>query len=174
MAKDRQTFLDRLRDSYEYYYTVEPTEGGTENGLPLVFRAEFHARDEGYVLVKKAKIWAAESNEYVYVFSVPHLDVETAESCLDYALSDGMPRIQPHPEHKDSYIIAVFVADVIDPAAEKAVRSRRFDKSFKFGFMGWAALMTATVELGKEMVFTNKMGRKLEKHFKKLLRSEKV
>lgn len=162
--------MSKLLESYEYYYNI--LENDVESDLPIAFRAEFHARDEGYVLIKKAKIWAAESNEYVYVFSVPNLDAQMAERCMDYALEDGLPKVEPHPEHKDSYIIAVFLADIISPEAQKAIRGRKFHKDYKFGMMGWSSMKTAAVELEKEMVLTNKMGGNLEKFFKKLLRSE--
>lgn len=170
MTINRDEFLGRVYSSYEYYYNV--SDGDSESGLPLAFSAEFHARDEGYVLVKNAKIWAAESNEYVYVFSVPVLHEETAERCMDYAMNDALPKIKPHCEHKDSYIIAVFLADVILPEATKSVRRRKFHKDYKFGVMGWSSLKTVAVELEGEMVFTNKMGGNLKKFFKRLLRSE--
>ena len=98
LAIDRQKFLERLRGSYEYYYEV--AEGDADSGLPLLFYADFHVNDVGYVLVKSAKIWAMESNEYVYVFSAPRFDPETVHRCLDFALADGEPRIVPHKEHK--------------------------------------------------------------------------
>ena len=103
--------MQKLRESYEYYYDIEDGDAGS--GLPLEYRAEFRVRSEGYVLIKRAKIWAAETNEYAYIFSVPVLDADTASKCIDYALGDGFPRITPNPEHRESYIIAVFVADVI-------------------------------------------------------------
>lgn len=174
LAKERAAFLEKLRSAYEYYYNVYDPEPAGDEARPLVFRAEFHARDEGYVLTKKLKLWGAESNEYVYLFSTPHLDAETAARCLDFAQADGLPRVTPHPEHKDSYIIAVFVADVIDPEAQSLIRSRRYEKSYKFGLQGWCALRTAAVELEKELVVTNKAGGNLVKFFKKLLRSENV
>lgn len=172
MAWDRAGLLEKLRESYEYYYDI--TEGDAETGLPLLYSAAFHVRSEGYILVKKAKIWAAETNEYAYIFSVPVLDAETASKCIEFALADGLPRVQPHPEHRESYIIALFVADVIDPEAQKIIRGRKFYKSFKFGLQGWVALKVAAVELEKELIETNKAGGNLVSFFRKLLRSEKV
>lgn len=171
LAINRESFLSKLSDSYERYYDI--IEGDLDSGLPLLFFADFHARDEGYVLVKSAKIWALESNEYVYVFTAPRFTAEEAKSCLDFALADGEPRIKPHKEHKDSYIIAIFIADVIDADAEKEIKRRRFDKSFKLGVEGWAGLKTAAVNLERECVTTNSVGSSLTKFFKKLLRSEK-
>jgi hypothetical protein len=172
LPKERTGYLEKLKDSYQYYYNVVPGDGGS--GLPLEFFADFHARDEGYVLVKRARIWAMESNEYVYIFSAPTFDRDMAARCLDYAMADGEPRIVPHKEHKDSYIIAVFVADVIDSDAIKEIRSRKFDKSFRMGLDGWAGLKTAAVELERECITTNRVGSSLTKFLKKLLRSEKV
>ena len=168
MAWNRAGLLDKLRESYEYYYDI--TEGDAGTGLPLLYSAAFHVRSEGYMLFKKAKIWAAETNEYAYIFSVPVLDAETASRCIDFALEDGLPRVQP----QESYIIALFVADVIDPEAQKIIRGRKFYKSFKFGLQGWVALKVAAVELEKELIETNKAGGNLVSFFRKLLRSEKV
>ena len=53
--------MQKLRESYEYYYDIEDGDAGS--GLPLEYRAEFRVRSEGYVLIKRAKIWAAETNE---------------------------------------------------------------------------------------------------------------
>ncbi|MEG1633743.1 MAG: hypothetical protein RR314_06780 [Oscillospiraceae bacterium] len=172
MSIDRAAFLEKLKDSYEYYYNIIP--GDADSGLPLFLKADFHARDEGYVIIKRAKIWASESNEYVYVFSAPSFDKEDVSKCLDYALADGEPRVVPHKEHKDSYIIAVFVADVISSEAKKEIRARKFDKSYKLGLEGWLALKTAAIELERECITTNRVGSSLTKFFKKLLRSEKV
>ncbi len=172
MHLNRDVFFQKLQDSYEYYYNVieqEPTEE-----VPLLLEADFHARDEGYVLIKRAKIWSAESNEYVYVFSAPSIDRETAARCLDLALERGNAQIVPHKEHKSSYIIAVFVADVIDPAAEREICSRSYDISHKRGLYGWTTLKTVAVALEGEWIKTNKAGKNLKPFYKKLLRSEKV
>jgi len=174
LSFDRAAFLDKLRDSYEYYYDVTTHDPDENSDLPLALSAEFHARDEGYVLSKKAKIWAAESNEYVFIFSAPYFDSETACRCIDYALADGTARIKPHSEHRSSFIIAIFVADVIDFPVQKEICKRKFDKSYKMGFHGWSALKTATIEMEKEMVASNKPGEDIGKFLKKLLRSEKV
>ena len=151
MAWDKARLLQKLRESYEYYYDIDDGDGGS--GLPLVYRAVFHVRSEG---------------------CTPHLDEETVGRCMDYALEDGLPRIVPDSEHRESYIIALFVADVIDKEAANAIRSRKYYRSFRLGLWGWAALRTAAVGLEKELIVTNKAGNSLVNFFRKLLRSEKV
>jgi hypothetical protein len=171
---DRAAFLEKLKASYDYYYEIKYFDTEQTGALPLVMSAESHIRDEGYVLVKSAKIWAAESNEFVYVFSAPSLDKAMVARCIDQAIADGEAKINPHPEHKNSFIIAVFVADWIDPDAQTEIRKRKFGKSYKMGFHGWSTLKTAAVDIKKEMITVNKAGEDQKKFFKKLLRSEKV
>ena len=162
MAIARVELLEKLRDSYEYYYDLR--EVGNDAGeLPLAIRAEFHSRDEGYVLVKAAKIWAMESNEYLYLFSAPSIDEKTAASCLDYAVKEGLSRVKPHSEHKETSSTAVFIADTIDPAVLELIRRRKEYKSFRLGLHGWAILRTCAVCLEKEMVVTNDAGKCLQK-----------
>lgn len=131
MAWDKARLLQKLRESYEYYYDIDDGDGGS--GLRSSIALCSTSAAEGYVLVKQAKIWAAESNEYAYVFCTPHLDEETVGRCMDYALEDGLPRIVPDSEHRESYIIALFVADVIDKEAANAIRSRKYYRSFRLG-----------------------------------------
>ena len=63
------------------------------------------------MLVKKAKLWDADSNEYVYIFSVPELTKELYERCKAYAYEEGMKLIDPKPGHMYSYITPVFICD---------------------------------------------------------------
>ena len=78
---------------------------------------------------------------------------------MDYALGDGLPRITPNPEHRESYIIAVFVADVIDKEALKTQSAAGSSTGASgLDFWGWSALRTAAVGLEKELISTNKAG----------------
>lgn len=101
----REEALDKLCHSYSGYFDVvrhEEPEGY------LVAEAGLHIHSEKYVLVKAAKLWEADNNEYVYIFSVPVLTKEIFEQCREQARADGMQRIEPGPNHMCSYITAIF------------------------------------------------------------------
>lgn len=75
--------------------------------------------DERYVLTKEAKLWAAETHEYVYLVSLPQLTAENLDAYFKAVVADGLSRIHPGSEHMRSDITVLFLADQIQPEAEK-------------------------------------------------------
>ena len=138
------------------------------SGLPLQAACQHHTRSEKYVLSKKAKLWAVEVNDYLYLFSVPKLEKEQAEACILFSIEDALPRVKPHNEHMYSFITAVFLADAADKDALKFIRWRKFNKSYKFGFYGSSPLKTAALDIEREKVVTNNMGRDLRTQIKNI------
>ena len=165
MAISRDKFLEVLKDSYSAYYSI--TED-VETDLPLVFRADYGARDERYWLTKSVKIWGNEKNEFAYVFSAGSFSSELADRCMEWALADALPRVRPHAEHQCTNIKVIFVADTVDAETAKAVQKKSFTKSYKFGLHGYSNLLTGVTDLGTEKTVTNKAGHELVPYFKKL------
>ena len=123
----REEALDKLCHSYSGYFDVVRHE---EPKGHLVAEAGLHIHSEKYVLVKAAKLWEADNNEYVYIFSVPVLTKEIFEQCREQARVDGLQRIEPGPNHMCSYITAIFLCDTCEPDALRALRRTRIYKSF--------------------------------------------
>ena len=167
MAIERSMFLEILKDAYSAYYTIFPVEEPGE--LPLVFRAEYCSRDEQYFLSKKANIWRNEKREYCYVFSAPGFDAETVERCVDWALGEMLPKVKPHKEHQYTNCKVLFVADDMDDQVMKAIRRRKFSRSYGLlSTQGYTELLCAGVDLDREKTVTNPMGQDLAKFFGKL------
>ena len=127
----RQEAVDRLCDVYAGSYDVTRCD---ENEHSLAATMDFYATAEKYVLSKKAKLWEANSFEYVYLFNVPHLTKEIYEKCEKLAYEQGMARISPNPKHMYTYITALFVCDSCDEDARKALKKCRLYKSFKMSY----------------------------------------
>ncbi len=168
MIADKESFLADFKESFTIYYDVFPAEASEE--LPLQFRADYHSRGEKYILVKEAQIWAAETNEYVYVFYAPSFDADTVRRCIDHALEDGLPRIKPHKEHMYTYIVAEFIADELGEDIKKVIKKSRFYKNYKLSLHGFSALKAAGLDLGTEKIVTNKIGHDLTKFFKAFIK----
>lgn len=166
MVIERNQFIEDLKKSYEIYYDLH--QGESDTGLPLEFRADFHSVGESYFLVKNAKIWTSETNEYIYVFSAPSFDEESVERCVGYALEDGLARVTPHKNHHYSNVITVFVADEIRPDMRKIITGQRFSKSYRMSLYGFSLLKTGFIDLSKEDYGTNTEGHDLANFFKKL------
>ena len=161
MIKDRSVILERLFDSYSAWYDV--TSGDLGSGLPLKALFLHRFRKEKFVLSRKAKLWAVEANEYLYLFSMAKLEKDQAEACVSFSIEDALPRVKPHSEHMYSFITTVFVADEIDQDALKLICRRKFNKSYKMGLHGSSPLKTAALDIGKEKIVSNNMGRDLRK-----------
>ncbi|HOO28316.1 MAG TPA: hypothetical protein PLU43_07610 [Lachnospiraceae bacterium] len=126
----REQFCDRLLESYSAYYDIEKTDPTAE--LPLIAKCSFFVHSEKYVLLKSAKLWSADSKEYVYLFSVSHLTKKLYEKYRNYAYEKGMALIEPKPGHMYTYITAIFVCDTYESAAKSALKRCRLHKNFHF------------------------------------------
>jgi hypothetical protein len=166
LIKDRSAILDRFLSSYGSSYDIIP--GDKASGLPLEAVCQHHTRSEKYVLSKKAKLWAVEVNDYLYLFSVPKLEKEQAEECVLFSIKDALPNVKPHKEHMYSFITAVFVADTTEHDVLRFIRRRRFNKSYKLGIYGSSPLRTAALDIGQEKIVTNNMGRDLRTQIKNI------
>lgn len=168
---DRDTMLERLLAGYRAYFDIEQYDGRRADGIPVVAHCRFYVHSEKYVLIKKAKLWDADSNEFVYIFTMPELTRELYERCRDYAYEEGMKLVDPKPGHMYSYITAVFLCDTCTQEAAKALRRCRIYKSFHFSWYGWMDFHTAAIVRRDGSVLTNRSGRGNAKFMKSILNS---
>lgn len=145
----------QLLDCYAGYFDITPC---SPDEAPLVARMAFHANTSKYVLSKKAVLWQAGSHEYVYLFQMPHLTLETYQACEALAYAQGMEQIQPGPEHMYSYITTLFLCDTCDDEARKALKKCRRYQSFKLSYWGWMDFHTGLAELSTGRVTSNFSG----------------
>ena len=145
----------QLLDCYAGYFDITPAPA---QEAPLVARMAFHAHTAKYVLSKKAVLWQAGSHEYAYLFQVPHLTLETYQACEELVYTQGMEQIQPGPEHRYSYLTALFVGHTCDDQARKALKKCRRYQSFHLSYWGWMDFHTALAELSTGRVTSNFSG----------------
>ena len=158
VAASRESLLAKLDDAYTVYFDRVDAARDVPH---LAAAYAFHSRNECYVLSKKAKIWSAETNEYVYVFSVPELTAGVFEECRRAAHDMGMECIHPHIEHMSSNITALFVCDSMTGEAEALLRKTRIHKNFMLSFYGWMEFRTAAVIPADGRIAVNRAGKDL-------------
>lgn len=112
---------------------------------PLRAHAAFHQRGEGYILTKRATLWAAESHEHLFVYVLPHLDMSRWRAIHEDGLRRGREQIRPHDEHMVSYVSLLVFCRTLDAEAAHAVRRTRYSKSFWWGLRGWMRLRACVV-----------------------------
>ena len=183
----REDAVQRLCEIYQSTFDVQLCG---EDELPLAAQMDFYAYSSKYVLSKKAKLWEANSFEYVYLFSVPHLTKEIYDACEKLAYDKGMARVKPGPNHMYTYITALFVCDSCDEDCAngncdslEGTSLGSLYKSFRMSYWGWMDFHTALAVLPEESVSTNRSGHSaaqvlnrglFHKQKKKLFRKERA
>lgn len=169
LTLSREEILNRLLKGYERYYNITRIEDG-QAYLKAV--CEFYEHSEKYVISRKAELWSADGEEFLYLFEVPHLTAEIYNQCKLYAYEDGMKRLNIGPGHMYSYITAVFVCDSCTSDAATALKKSRIHKSFHFSFHGWMDYRAALVLAQESRIDGNRAGRCVVKIMKKVLYSK--
>ncbi|WP_373217776.1 hypothetical protein [Ruminococcus sp. 5_1_39BFAA] len=165
-----EALLHSFSSCYDIY-RIEPQEAGGQGKLPVTARCEFYERSEKFVISRKAELWSANGEEFLYIIKVPQLTLELFERYRDQILEDGRSRIHIGPGHMYSYITPVFLCNSCDEDARKALMKCRVYQSFKFSFHGWMDFHTAVIELSTGRIDANRSGREIKKNLKQIHKS---
>ena len=164
MPISSQELLAKIDKAYRVYYDPAEIRPGPDS---LVARYTYRRTDQAYVLTRKATVWSTETNEHVFVFSIPHLTEALWRECRDEALRRGMDCIRPHSEHRCSMITALVLCGKSDDKALRAAESCRLRKYFRFGFHGWMDFRSAVVVLDPPEVHVNRAAADMQEFLKK-------
>lgn len=166
MGTKREEAVEKLLKSYAAYFNINRFE---DERSPLIARCDFFEHSQKYVLSRKAELWSTDSEEFLYLFSVPRLDPDTLNTCQKMAYEDGMSRLNIGPGHMYSFITSVFLCDSCDKDAEKILKKTRIYKSFHFSLHGWMDYHTVAVSFDDDRICSNYSGRSTAKILKKVL-----
>ena len=156
--------LQRLLKSYWRYYNVK--DEGVE--APFDAEAEFVSKDEQYFLVKSAKLGESNSFEYIYFAAVEHLTLELAQELDEAAWSRGIARVEPKPNHRNSDVHLIVLADKMDDDAAKFLKKLRRYESYRHTFWGWSHYRVVAMETSTGTLVFNRMGQILKKLFRNI------
>lgn len=170
MRYSRSEIIEILLKSYTAYYDI--TDYKAERA-PLRALCEYYEHAEKYMVSRKVSLWSADSEEFIYLFDVPHLTLEIFEACKKAAYEDGMERLHIGPGHMYSYITPIIVCDACDADALKALKRCHIYKSFHFSLHGWMDFHAAAVIGDSDRIESNRAGRSTAKILKKVLYSKK-
>lgn len=170
MRQTRKNIIELLLKSYEAYYNI--TDYGTKR-TPLRALCEYYEHAEKYMVSRKVSLWSADSEEFIFLFELPHLSLETFEQCKTTACEEGMKLLHIGPGHMYSYITPIIVCDTCDEEAVKALKKCHIYKSFRFSLHGWMDFHAAAVIGDSDRIESNRAGRPTAKILKKVLYSKK-
>ena len=153
-----QEALERLLRSYTRYYDLIE-----EPPAPFQAAAEFHSHGEKYLLIKSAKLWEMDSNEFVYFSAEDALSAEIVSDRIEKAWEYAMPQIHPGENHRNSDVTVIFLADVLSEETRRLVRRTARSKGYRHGLQGWSNLRLGAIELSTGRVTVNRHGHDLKK-----------
>lgn len=165
---DIDEVIENLLDSYKAFYNISILYN--ENHIAT---CEYYEHSEKYVISKKAELWSANSEEFLYLYKFDRLTLEDFNQVIDFVYDDGMNRAHIGPGHMYTYITPIFVCNECDEDALKAIKKCKIYKSFRFSFHGWMDFHTAVIEIKNNKISTNASGRCMEKGLKKVLYTPK-
>ena len=138
----------------------------------VCLRCRLHAVAWLWKQQKKAELWAAETHESLYLYSLPRLDFTSLVELQARTLEDGMPRIRPHSQHMCTYLSAVVLCDQADPDALAQLQKLKKHRDFKLSLHGWMEFRIAAVDLSTGDIATNRSGKDLGKSLSGLVARE--
>lgn len=160
-AKDeKHLVLKRILAAHEAWFDVHRDYAYAGRVFPGY--AEFHEHGEKYVLVKRAKLWEADSHEYLFFATAETLGEDDVQTWVQFMKTDGLAKVQPDKNHMSSGIALVLIVDSCSEGAKRAVRKTHFRKNFALGIRGWADLRIVVADLSARSVYANAAGKQMK------------
>lgn len=159
---DIDGYLELLAKKHSVYYDVY--RDYELNGEKLDIYAEFHARNERYVLIDVLD--AYETHEYRMIKYYGDLRIEHAERFGKWLEGLTEVLVKPHSEHMCTTLTGVMVTNKgIDRDMERFVKGYRYTKYYSFGIKGWGEIRLICADLASNRVMANRKGREVIKDF---------
>lgn len=159
-SDSRENVLKKLILAHEGWFDVFRNYTYANRTFPAF--AEFHSHGEKYVLTKRAKLWEVDAHEYLFFQTADTLTAADVLQWTEFMTTEALKKVDPVPNHMNSYISLIIVANSVTEDAKKAIRKTRFHKEFNFGIRGWADLRLAVVDLSAQRVLTNAAGKEMQ------------
>lgn len=156
-------YLDKIEDKLIGSFDIK--RNYTINNTNYEMFAEYHLRNEKYVLIKKAVVYAFENNEYSLIKYCESLSNDRLVKILNSLTESIESIVKPTKEHMSSTVTLVIVTDNIIKEdlnkVSKFIKGFNYNKGFAFGFKGWADMRLLLVSLNEGLIITNRKGKEV-------------
>ena len=106
---EKQLVLKRILAAHEAFFDVHRDYEFAGRSFPGF--AEFHSFGEQYVLVKRAKLWEANSHEYLFFTYAETFDEAQLDKWVRFMKERGLEKVTSEPNHMSSGLALVVIAD---------------------------------------------------------------
>lgn len=161
------TALEKLTESLKSFYNID-----LNSEIPgVAARADYFEHSEQFLVSRKANLWTADGEEFMYILTADHLTREFVDSSMEQIGSDWKKHAHIGPGHMYTYVTPVFLCQSADKDALKAIRRFRRYKSYRLGFYGWSEFHAAAYVCDQDSACSNGSGRGVKKMLLKVLES---
>ncbi len=162
-----KTALEKFTDSLKSFYNID-----LNSGIPgVAARADYFEHCEQFLVSRKANLWTADGEEFMYILTAEHLTRDFFDSSMEKIGSDWKNHAHIGPGHMYTYITPVFLCQTADKDALKALKKFRKYKSYRLGFHGWSEFHTAAYVCSMGSACSNGSGRGVRKMLLKVMES---
>lgn len=154
-----------LENSLKRYFDLEYDK--EINGFKFDIVAKFYQRSAKYMLMKKAEIYAFQTNEYIFYNTIDKtFNANSLKSYYNFLNENVDEIVDINDEHMSTIITFLFsTADDLDDNLIREVKKFKFHKTFKFGLKGWVDTRLFIVNPITQKIYSNKFGRREKKKF---------
>lgn len=159
---DFSVYLENLEKKLQSCFDIEKNYSYKE--LEYDMYAEYNVINARYFMMKSAKVYSIESNEYCFIKHYEELDAYHLELFINNLKSAVTDFVKPHEDHMSSVITGVIVVDQsYSQDLINIIKKFKFHKGFAFGYKGWADIKLVVTTLNTGEVITNKKGGDIQK-----------
>ena len=163
--ENRRDAIDKILQAYMPFYNIHKVE----NDTPVTFRCDYFAENEGHFISKKAKLWTAAQEQFIYFADIEKMDMDVFNSVNNYVLSDGMDRLNIGPGHMSSEIVSVFICSECSDEIYNKVKKSTVRKNFRFTLHGWMDFFPVGVSIKDRKVISSGAGKDMVRSISRIL-----
>ena len=163
-----QATIENLLQQYEGYFTITRPHCFAGNEIPAY--AYFTQKIEKYILVRRAQLYAIETNEHVFIMDAKELTPAVWEREKQRLLQAEKDYVRPNRDHMCSFITLVLLCGSIDTGVQKEIQRLRYTKYYKAGIWGYSTVRVAAIDLTREKFVLNRQAKVIRKVMERALR----
>lgn len=155
---DGDETYESFLDSYSVYYNLK--REGTDD--PFLAEAVFDSKSEQYFLIRAAKVAEMRSVEYVYFARESDLDAARLKVLDEKAWERGIARVEPGPNHKNTDVCLIVLADKLTDDARQLAVTSSHSKNYRLALHGYSNFRLIVIELSSGTAYLNRQARILK------------
>lgn len=165
---DYMKYLENVSEKLRYNFDF--IENPDYDGIKFNLAAKSNVRNEKYIAMKSAVIYAYENNEYCFFKILDEVNFKEVDKIIDALKKAGDDFVEPNDEHMSTTFTGIIITqNKIDSDLEEKIQKFKHQKSHKFGLHGWTSVRIIVVELDTGRVVSSKEAKKLDKFYASII-----